>query len=117
VSRSPKPIQKNTLKMKDTEISFPILSILLSFGKKIFVREVIVECWYDCAAAHRRKIQIVQNKQLKIIMDSHWRHSTEALHEEAGVPLIEDFSQRILNNFFQKILFSENPLILGLINP
>jgi hypothetical protein len=55
----------------------------------------VVECWYDCAATHRRKIQIVQNKQLKIIMDHHWRHSTEALHEEAGVPLIEDFSQLV----------------------
>jgi hypothetical protein len=44
-----------------------------------------VECWYDCAATHRQKIQIIHNKQLKIIMDRHWRHSTEALHEEAGV--------------------------------
>jgi hypothetical protein len=48
-------------------------------------------------------------------MDRHWRHSTEAL--EAGVPLIEDFSQRIVEKFFHKILFSENPLILGLIDP
>jgi hypothetical protein len=38
VSRLPKPIQKNTLKKKDTEISFPIPSILYSFGKNIFVR-------------------------------------------------------------------------------
>jgi hypothetical protein len=66
---------------------------------------------------HRRNIQIIQNKQLKIIMDRHWRHSTEALHEEAGVPLIEDFSQRIVETFFHKVLFSENPLIMGLIDP
>jgi hypothetical protein len=71
----------------------------------------------DCAATHRSKIQIVQNKQLKIIMDRHWRHSTEALHEEAGVPLIEDFSQRIVEKFSHKMLFYENPLILGLIDP
>jgi hypothetical protein len=55
-------------------------------------------------------------KQLKIIMDRHLRHSTEALHEKAGVPLIEDFSQRIVENFIDKNLFSENPLILGLID-
>jgi hypothetical protein len=61
-----------------------------------------VECWYDCAATHWQR---------------HWRYSTEALHEEAGVPLIEEFSQRIVENFFHKVLFSENPLILGLIDP
>jgi hypothetical protein len=87
---------------------------------KLCIRPILcylVECWYDCAATHRRKIQIVQNKQLKIIMDRHWRHSTEALHDEAGVPLIEDFSERIVEKFFHKILFFENPLILGLIDP
>jgi hypothetical protein len=87
---------------------------------KLCIRPILcygVECWYDCAATHRRKIQIVQNKQLKIIMDRHWRHSTEALHEETGVPLIDYFSQKIVENFFHKILFFENPLILGLIDP
>jgi hypothetical protein len=50
-------------------------------------------------------------------MDRHWRYSTEALQEEAGVPLIEEFSQRIVETFFHKVLFPENPLILGLIDP
>jgi hypothetical protein len=87
---------------------------------KVCIRPILcygLECWFDCAATHRRKIQIIQNKQLKIIMDRHWRHSTEALHEEAGVPLIEEFIQKILQKFCHKIPFSENPLILGLNDP
>jgi hypothetical protein len=84
---------------------------------KVCIRPILcygVECWNGCAATHRRNIQIIQNKQLKIIMDRHSRHSTEALHEEAGVPLIEDFIQRIVETFFHKIVFFENPFILGL---
>jgi Reverse transcriptase (RNA-dependent DNA polymerase)/Endonuclease-reverse transcriptase len=84
---------------------------------KVCIRPILcygVECWYDCAATHRRKLQIIQNKQLKIIMNRHWRYSTAALHEETGIPLIEEFGNRITERFFHKTRFSENPLILGL---
>jgi hypothetical protein len=87
---------------------------------KLCIRPILcygIETWFDCAATHRRKIQIVQNKQLKIILNRHWRHSTAALHEEAGVPLIEDFGRKITEKFFHKSRFSENPLIVGLTNP
>ena len=76
-----------------------------------------IETWFDCAATHRRKIQIVQNKQLKIILNRHWRHSTVALHEEAGIPLINDFGKKLTDKFFHKSRFSENPLIVGLNDP
>ena len=76
-----------------------------------------IETWFDCAKTHRKKIQIIQNKQLKIILNRHWRHSTAALHEEAGVPLIEDFGRKITDRFFHKCRFSENPLIVGLNDP
>jgi Reverse transcriptase (RNA-dependent DNA polymerase)/Endonuclease-reverse transcriptase len=87
---------------------------------KLCIRPILcygIETWFDCAVTHRKKVQIFQNKQLKIILNRHWRHSTVALHEEAGVPLIEDFSRKITERFFHKSQFSENPLILGLTNP
>jgi hypothetical protein len=64
-----------------------------------------IETWFDCAATLRRKIQIVQEKQLKIILNRYWRHFTAALHEEACVPLIENFGRKITENFFQKSVF------------
>jgi hypothetical protein len=117
--------------LEKASLAFKVLYSFLSGGSrlcvanrlllyKLCIRPILcygVECWCDCAATHRRRIQVVQGKQLKIIMDRHSRHSTEALHEEAGVPLIEDFSQGIVERFFHKVLFSENPLILGLIDP
>lgn len=87
---------------------------------KICIRPILcygIETWHDCAATHRRKLQIIQNKCLKIIMNRHWRFSTAALHEETGVPLIEDFSEKICGRFFERSRFSENPLILGLTDP
>ena len=87
---------------------------------KLCIRPILcygIEPWFDCAAGHRKKVQIFQNKQLKIILNRHWRHSTVALHEEAGIPLIENFSKKITERFFHKSRFSENPLILGLTSP
>jgi hypothetical protein len=75
-----------------------------------------VEVWHDCAATHRRKLQIVQNKCLKIINNRNWRYSTSALHEESGMPLIQDFGIKICDRFSQKSRFSNNPLILEIFN-
>jgi Reverse transcriptase (RNA-dependent DNA polymerase) len=70
-----------------------------------------VETWHDCAATHRRKLQIIQNKCLKIINNRHWRYSTSALHDESGVPLIQDFGNRIIERFLLRSRSSDNPLI------
>jgi hypothetical protein len=73
-----------------------------------------VETWFDCATTHKKKLQIIQNKCLKIIKNRHWRYSTDALHEETNMPRIEDFGIKIHDKFMHRSRFSENPLILGL---
>jgi hypothetical protein len=45
-----------------------------------------VETWFDCAPTHKKKLQIIQNKCLKIIKNRHWRYSTDTLHEETNMP-------------------------------
>jgi hypothetical protein len=44
-----------------------------------------VETWFDCAPTHKNKLQIIQNKCLKIIKNRHWRYSTNTLHEETNI--------------------------------
>jgi hypothetical protein len=78
-----------------------------------------VETWFDCTV-HRtvakKKLNFIQNKCLKIIQNRHWRYFTDALHEETNIPKIKDFGDRIREKFLQRSQFSENPLILGLLD-
>jgi hypothetical protein len=58
-----------------------------------------VETWYNCAATHKKKHQIIQNKCLKIIKNRHWRYSTFDLHQETNIPMIEAFGEKIYEKF------------------
>ena len=40
--------------------------------------------WYKAARTHLKKLQVIQNKCLKIINNKHWRFSTSLLHNETG---------------------------------
>jgi hypothetical protein len=70
-----------------------------------------VEAWFNCAITHKKKLQIMQNKCLKIIKNRHWRYSTFDLHQETNVPMIESFGEKM-----QCCRFSENPIILDIID-
>jgi hypothetical protein len=75
-----------------------------------------VETWFNCATTHKKKLQIIQNKCLKIIKNRHWRYSTFDLHQETNMPMIEAFGEKIYGNFMQRCRFSENPLILDIVD-
>jgi hypothetical protein len=84
---------------------------------KACIRSILcygVETWYHCAYTHKKKLQIIQNKCLKIIMNRNWRYSTAALHEETNIPLIEGFSEKIYSKFIAKCRFSLNPMIASI---
>lgn len=53
----------------------------------------------DVAHTHKRKLQIAQNKTLKMILDVHWRTSTDLIHQETGIDMIEDLMNRFTLNF------------------
>lgn len=67
--------------------------------------------WYKAAKTHLMKLQIVQNKCLKIIYNKPWRYSTDILHEDTGYERIHDFIKRFTDNHFAKIENSSYPLI------
>jgi hypothetical protein len=84
---------------------------------KTCIRSILcygVETWYHCAYTHKKRLQIIQNKCLKIIMNRHWRFSTSTLHEETNIPLLEEFSERVYSKFIAKCRFSGNPLIANI---
>jgi hypothetical protein len=82
------------------------------FTKRAFTQLICngVETWYHCAHTHKKKLQLIQNMCLKIIMNSNWRYSTAALHEETNILLMEGFSEKMFSKFSAKCRFSHNPM-------
>lgn len=67
--------------------------------------------WYKAAKTHRKKLQIIQNKCLKIINKKHWRYSTQLLHSETGYERIDDFVKKLNNKYYENIENSSYQMI------
>jgi hypothetical protein len=55
--------------------------------------------WQDCAGAHKRRLQILQNKCLKLILDSSRYHRTSNVHEQTNCKLISESLENIHERF------------------
>lgn len=55
--------------------------------------------WRDAAATHLKKLQILQNRALKIIFGLHWRHSTIDVHKRAGISMFVDYIDQLFERF------------------
>lgn len=67
--------------------------------------------WNNCAETHIRRIQVFQNRILKMCHNLPHYHPTHDLHQLTGTELIRDFMTRIHENFMMRCHFSDNPLI------
>lgn len=57
--------------------------------------------WFKAAKSHIKKLQILQNKCLKIIHRKHWRFPTQLLHDETGYEKLYDFINRLKTKYFE----------------
>jgi hypothetical protein len=81
---------------------------------KVALRPILMYCcpiWSKCALTHRNKIQIIQNKFLKTILNLPWYFSTRELHELAKIETIDEFINKRTVQFINNCQFAENPLI------
>lgn len=67
--------------------------------------------WYNCAQSHRNKIQVKQNRLLKMILDLEPSHPTVDVHRIAGVEQLNDWFTRLLPKFNLSCSSSTNPLL------
>lgn len=67
--------------------------------------------WGNCAKQHLTKLQICQNKILKIIYHLPKYFSTERLHERDNIEMISDFIQKLHQKYTVRLQSTENPLI------
>ena len=84
--------------------------------KTIFQAIILYACpvWEDCANVHIKKLQICQNKLLKMCLKLPWHYSTNKLHDEAKVKLIKEQTIKITDRFKLLCGMSDNPNIYEL---
>lgn len=91
----------------------------LSDQNKIIIHKVIFQAlllygcqvWGKCARCHVKKLQIQQNKLLKMMLNLPWHHSTSDLHSRANVELISDRIQKLIDTFLIRCDLPDNPLV------
>lgn len=91
----------------------------LTNDNKIIIFKVIFQAillygspvWGKAASCHIKKLQVSQNKLLKMMLNLPWRHSTIDLHQRANVEWISERIQKLANKFDYSCDISENPLI------
>jgi hypothetical protein len=72
--------------------------------------------WSDCATTHLKKLQIVENKILRIILNAKSYTKITKLHEDANTAMLTEFIKKLKENFSKKINYSKNPLFKDLID-
>jgi hypothetical protein len=73
---------------------------------KLAIRPILT---YACPAmrgtakSHIKKLQVVQNKTLKMILDVSRYERTTAIHELTEVPMIEEYIGKLTDKFFRSL--------------
>ena len=100
--------RKSKLSLQNKLIIFKtIFRSVLTYGAPV---------WETCSDTHYRKLQITQNKLLKLIYDLPRYYSTRDLHSLDNIELIKDYIIDICQRFQDNAEFSENPLIRRLVH-
>lgn len=85
-------------------------------AKVVFQSIILYACpvWGVCAMSHIKKLQICQNKLLKMMLNLPWHFSTNDLHCNYNIGLVRDRIQYITDRFKLFCGLSDNPLIYSL---
>jgi len=91
-------------------------AVKLTMFKTIFRASMLYASpvWSGCAASHRQRLQVMQNKVLKMILRKPWWYSTDDLHDEADISTLVEYISQIDRKFVGSLRFSQNPIIQNL---
>jgi exonuclease III len=81
---------------------------------KSMIRSILLNAcpvWGSCAESHLNKLQLVQNKCLRLILKTPFNHPTYDLHAKSKLPMLKVQIQKINLKFKNKLRMSDNPLI------
>lgn len=72
--------------------------------------------WSECALSHRKKLQIFQNKCLKMIHNLPPWFCTEELHEMSHIETLDQYVNRMKTNYYQRCASSSFDMLRALCN-
>ena len=99
--------RRSRLRMSNRLLLFKsIYRPTFTYGAPVFTR---------CAATHKRRLQLHQNRILKLMMNKPRRFSTSRLHNLAGVDMINDHLSKLSENFIYSCLNNTNNDIADLV--
>lgn len=92
-----------------------------SYNKVAIYRSIVrpvmtyaCQIFNNCAKCHLEKIQVQQNKVLRMALNAEWYTRTVDLHAEARIPFIRDFIDKLTLNFYERAKHHDNNLIKNL---
>lgn len=106
---------------KNIAVLYPLLKkrSKLNFHSKLtiyrsYIRPIITYAcpvWSNTAKTHMNKIQVLQNKSLRMVLDAPYITKIEKLHRDTQIPFIENYIKKLTINFYKKLTISDNKLI------
>lgn len=87
---------------------------IFSLPRDTVIRPIITYAsviFYNCPKTHFRRLQVLQNKCLRMILSAPFDSRISDLHEKLMIPTIEQFVSKISKNFYEKSRTHENNLI------
>lgn len=73
---------------------------------KVAIRPILTyacPAFINIANSHLKKLQVLQNKALKMILNKNRFERTQQIHEEAKVPLVKDYINKLTNKFNESL--------------
>lgn len=100
-----------------TKILYPFINrkSQLSIENKILILKVVfhailyyaVPVWHDASECHIKRLQIAQNKLLKMMYDLPYHFSTNRLHSLHNIPKVRDKINNITSTFYDRCSHSQ----------
>jgi hypothetical protein len=65
----------------------------------------------NAAKTHLNKLQVAQNKNLRMVLSARFRTRIKFLHEKSKIPLISSYIAKLTDNFYRRTAKSDNGLV------
>lgn len=97
-------LRKNNSVPIDTKISIyrAIVRPIMTYACPVF---------NNCPVTHFRRLQIQQNKVLRMATNAPWFTRNDDMHDETNIPFIRDFIDKLTESFYDRANSHDNHLI------
>jgi hypothetical protein len=76
-----------------------------------------VQLWGCAKPTHTKIIQRIQSKTLRLILNAPWYVSNKTIHEDLGIPYVEDEIKRLAARYLNKLSAHSNDQVRQLSKP